>query len=113
MTDKIDMDDVRKIVRDIAHYAPDFVYKTPNEEDRTCLYWHKETNSPGCIYGHALKHLGVDVSTGDFEDIGIDSVLQELTGEANVPPWFMHVQLLQDSGISWGDAVADADEEYP
>ena len=108
---KISLDEVQKVVRDLAKHKPDFIYHAPDEEDGTCMYWHKHENAPGCIYGHALTRLGVDVLAGDFEDTGIDSVLGEITG-ASVPGWFVYVQKLQDSGVSWGDAVAYADREY-
>ena len=108
---KISLDEVQKVVRDLAKHKPDFIYHSPDKEYGTCMYWHKDENAPGCIYGHALTRLGVDVPDGDFEDTGIDSVLREITG-ASVPGWFAYVQKLQDSGVSWGDAVAYADREY-
>lgn len=109
--DKIDLDDVQKVVRDLAKHKPDFIYHSPDKEYGTCMYWHKDENAPGCIYGHALTRLGVDVITNNFEDTSIYSVLGKITG-ASVPGWFVYVQKLQDSGVSWGDAVAYADREF-
>lgn len=101
-------------VRKLAAERPDFTYKTP-EWEISCLYWHKETGTPGCIFGHALANLGVDVSRITRSN-AIDIALPEIIGNdyykipSDIRMWFNQVQEYQDVGISWGEAVVDADK---
>lgn len=114
-------------VRKIAAEQPDFNYSEfygksnsfTGEKTATCVYFDDdclaEDSTGKCIVGKALENLGVDsaIFTNDFNlNNSIVSVLDgiiEFESE-NDRYWLREVQLKQDDGSTWGDAVEAADE---
>ena len=100
-------------VRKLADERPNFIYSPP-EGDSYCQYWHDATDTPGCIFGHALANLGVDVSSIK-RSASIDVTLVEILGDDynKIPDyvgnWFMKVQEYQDEDYPWRYAVDTSD----
>ena len=105
-------------VRKIAEEMPDFVYATPFTKG--CSYFGREVGDPTgqcCIMGQAFKNLKIDTSKIDETHENISTVGDLILTE-DIPvtyldesqvEWLDNVQLLQDEGISWGEAVSIVD----
>lgn len=114
-----EVEDVVRKVRELAEEAPDFVYtKGPTHIDGIwnggCKYAPDEQNPKGCIIGAALSALGVDTAGGGFdafEGLGVTALLRRIHLEPSEHQgrWLERVQGHQDSGNTWGAAVAFAD----
>lgn len=108
------IDEVRKIAKEM----PDFVYATPFT--KCCSYFGREVGDPTgqcCIMGQAFKNLKIDTSKIDETHENISTVGDLILTE-DIPvtyldtsqvEWLDNVQLLQDEGISWGEAVSIVD----
>ena len=107
--------DIVAAVREIAAEQPDFRYTTDDEEP--CAYGapagQKGSDlTQGCIVGRAFDRAGFEYHEVQEAEIieclafmGLDSAYDP-SPEAQ---WLYCVQTQQDSGATWGDAVADAD----
>lgn len=98
---------IREELINIAHEQPDFVYN-PDPDNYGCNYNgparnHLNLNGPecsGCIVGQALQRIGWD----DPSELEYDGYVEALI--PGCPNDITEVQTKQDSGLSWGDAVA-------
>jgi hypothetical protein len=108
---------------EVAAEKPDYIYRSPND-DSNCLYWHWTDGvegAPGCIFGHVLTRLGVDISDGRFEGAPINEVLGTLLDrdeDADDLMPFLKVQRLQDGDKPggkqpWGQCITVLTEMYP
>ena len=113
--------DVIKEVRKIVAERPNVYYYAP---EGGCQYSKGECSdgSTGCLFGQVLTNLGEDVSRFDKYPApeeyktetyipGIDKILEEFEGNDIDKTWCSLVQDGQDNGMSWEDAVAEADFE--
>jgi hypothetical protein len=111
-------------VRRIAAESPDFTYNFFDQDDPGCRYVKDGQGS--CIVGKALVALGVPT---DFFDTPAAGLLPSLELNTTINSkrvgvifprlfgwprgdelsWLMVVQAQQDTGMSWGYAVATAD----
>lgn len=111
----------------VAAEKPDYVYALKDPKNSTSCTYQRD-GEPSCIVGHALHRLGVSpdllvefdttyelgMSVGDlfenFPQILDDEVEDpdEWTEEGPVE-FLTRVQIGQDSGIAWGQAVKDAE----
>lgn len=118
-------------LRKLAAEQPDFRYKTVNGSG-SCRYngpcraskrdsagkWADAellgSDCSGCIFGQALQRLGWDDERELKVVAGIIDVLTGFVGieaiENRTLKWST-VQLLQDTGSTWAEAVAALDEE--
>lgn len=110
-------------VRKIAEERPGFIYSDqPNGTHFLCSYFGRaigdEAGGP-CIVGQALKNLEVPMEgllevENAGEDSDISTVLDrgyvdiEYTGSEAM--WLAKVQMKQDDGNSWAQAVEEADK---
>lgn len=110
-------------VRKIAEERPNFIYSDqPNGTHSLCSYFGRaigdEAGSP-CIVGQALKNLEVPMEVlreaeQEGKDSDISKVLDrgyvdiEYTGSEAM--WLAKVQMKQDDGNSWAEAVEEADK---
>lgn len=106
------------VIRQIAATEPNFIYN-----GAVCSYTPNSRNRCGCIVGEALVLLGVPYEILTMLDADAARYIPTqwaatatkavlaglLTAEALDSEWVACVQRLQDSGQSWGDAIAHAD----
>jgi predicted aconitase with swiveling domain len=119
------MKNEHRIVREarrLAAESPDFVYTPPLVwaagvdplDGKICRYVHEGKGS--CIFGQALVNLGyLDPTTTDLEDVEGHSITTVvLRMEIEIPDvqrlWADEVQNRQDTGATWANAVAIADD---
>lgn len=111
-------------VRGYAEADPDFVYSPipderdgPNKGKDRCLY--VVDGQPSCIIGKGLWDAGLIDATIEGKSMNLLPFVSyssryfpcmEQMDDAELK-WLAKVQLTQDGGISWGDAVAYADGE--
>lgn len=104
-----------RVVREIAAEQPDRVYERPRGTGigiaPACLYAHGA--EPGCIMGHVAIRLGVPIDVVQDWDGkgGIATILKAHSIQEGV--WLDEVQVRQDQGETWGDAVELADRIFP
>lgn len=112
-------------VRKIAAERPDFVYATQEGRDlpSSCSYVGAIAGfdgGEGCIVGQALARLGhTKEELFRQEAMSADMAVSRLgyrlssvgLGYANPEVWLQRVQSEQDRGKSWGEAVANTDEQ--
>lgn len=109
------LEDLAAKLREVAAERPDYVYVNDRDAPCRCVYWHESEGAPGCIFGHALQRLGVDVSS--IISAGIRLVLNGWDVPGDYGP-FVAVQNAQDGGagvgrLPWGECVKALDEAYP
>lgn len=112
--------DAIRLLRQVVKGKESFVYNTTGVG--TCEYVNKETGKPSCLVGHALRAAGVrpvqlsrmddpPVMGGYVQNTAIDSV--ELPKTLHLTPAaitvFAAAQSAQDTGESWGEALAKAE----
>lgn len=111
--------EVETEIRRLAKENPDNIYYRDSD---LCYYTRGNclNGSVGCIVGQALMNLGVPKGLlakedQDDETIGAASLLHRLavkpSGRQNFSDWLVFVQMEQDFGGKWGQAVASADRE--
>jgi hypothetical protein len=119
---------VRK-VRELAAANPEYVYQKPADDPSgfSCLYVHtSEDGSPGgCIFGRALRELGVPAEWfPGREGNNVLDLLETLwpgrkwarsydrtvIGDSYIGTWCSRVQGYQDERKTWAEAVRLADE---
>lgn len=98
---------------EIVDSMPDgYVYE--RAEICKCTYWHEDQDLPGCIIGRLMTRLGAPkefliACDEDPKDSGLDSLInqgmlkglfEERTGWA-----LRHLQLHQDAGVPWYQAL--------
>lgn len=103
-------------VRRLAAESPDCKYPY----GKGCFYTRGEcTNgSTGCIVGQAFRRMGLDCASLDSSDRHTPSAgmaclnlgLEDTAIKGANAVWLSTVQAFQDSGHTWGQAVADADD---
>ncbi len=105
----IDPQELISKTREIASANPDFVYYSDEYKGhRACRYTEKN-GEPGCIFGHALKEMGIDIP---FEsEVNIQGIwnlgIPFTSAQEN---WACYVQDHQDLGLSWLIAVIYSDK---
>ncbi len=108
---------INEVVK-LSDTYPDAVNQTENG----CYYNKGDYGNGivGCIFGNALRNLGVIVDCdGGDNDIftpTIDVLLRKLKiveGNPRKLNWCEEVQLNQDKGRTWAEAVYEANEHYP
>ena len=97
-------------VRRVAAERPDYVY--PSQYG--CSYLN-DCGGPSCLVGHALwnRNLIRDGWEGDsWGDSSIHNVIIQEGWQLEIGEidWLSRVQDAQDSGYSWGHAIARADK---
>lgn len=105
-------------VQEVAAEYPDRVYANPDPDadnggDGACKYRHDD-GALGCVYGHALARLGVDLA--GLSNMAIHYHLARwFGGEAGDDAYFpfREVQRFQDQGAPWGEAVLILAGHYP
>ncbi len=103
----------------VAEKGADYVYTTPEGEpagpdmETPCRYVHGD--KPGCVVGHVLHKAGVSLALLEGQE-GTDAygAMRNLWRDGEIefePPvrqLLNHVQLDQDRGTPWGEAVRRA-----
>lgn len=114
--------EIESKVRELASENPDFRY-TPH--NGSCYYTRgpEGEEGPGCIVGQALLAAGVDFDVlREFDDSakasGIRFVARALADQGKIvmpnfhdAEWLNTVQRDQDKGLTWSEAVVNADTE--
>lgn len=107
--DTLNLDQLVADVRKHAEREPDGIAQ--------CKYFYPGS-TPCCIVGHAMFDQGLTRSAlsataagGPQNEKGIDSLIGCSIDDAPKVQWLTLVQGHQDSGNSWGEAVAYADAE--
>lgn len=105
-------------VREIAAEKPEHVYQR-HEDDDSCLYVEEDAETgeytkPGCIFGKAFLSLGVSPDRlVTYNRRGISGIMPTLFPEVKSTneqlSWRSVVQMRQDSGSTWSEAVRIAD----
>lgn len=94
----------------VAEFGPDHVYvkQLDSNEDRTCFYVHD--GAPSCLVGHVLHRHGVPPEAfATLEGEAANEVVDMLTdAEERVALFLNTVQIEQDEGAVWGDALEAA-----
>ena len=111
-------------IRAYAELLPDFVYTLdpkPDSWSTSCKYEADERNPLGCIVGAAARELwpetnGFDGRTGSagshIHTAMRDGLIEGSDDDrVRVLDWVNAVQVRQDGGESWGQAVLSADAE--
>ncbi|MFF0498492.1 hypothetical protein ACFYU5_18955 [Nocardia aobensis] len=113
----IPMTDIVSEIRRLAAENPDYIYQSRGD---ACVY--VEPDEAGvlvgsCIVGKALVNLGVNPAELEWEIgtiPGAYHLLRSRVGGASREVWWIDwVQGEQDTGYSWADSVASADQERP
>lgn len=95
----------------------DNVYTRPDAAETKC-YYTKGTcsdGSTGCVFGQLLRDefdlIAVDTWSGDNS---ISAVIRDNIPNAPfaVRQWCSHIQIVQDEGRPWGNALGDAEDYY-
>lgn len=99
--------EIETAVREIVSERPDYIY------DNAGYYLHKDEEGnptvPGCLLGHALLRVGYTTEQLQFVNSkGIKAIAPRLKIEGDLK-WLNDVQILQDSNITWANAVRAAD----
>ena len=107
----INTDALILMVRGIAAQYPTVKY-TKCGPNNTCNYAPDRVNVHGCIMGFALRMLGIaPPAEGDSIAFALRKAfnMERDSDDANVL-WLRQAQYRQDTGSSWAEAVASADE---
>lgn len=112
MTQKITLEDARAAVIPIANANPDFVYEP---QSHSCLYF-TEDGAPSCIIGHAfadeLQAAGIGWAS-EYNDTGFRMLgLAYNRFTESAVSWLSTVQMAQDTGYTWEEAVEKADLKF-
>jgi len=96
-----------RIVRALAAAFPEHVYT--RSFGVGCKYAPDARNPMGCIFGAALRTLGIE--PGELQTIDNALMARETDDSAldSLILWMTDVQSAQDNGTSWGTAVKWAD----
>jgi hypothetical protein len=116
-----------KGVRECAQETPDYTYEfvkvdvyTPSGTfaytDHHCQYMYE--GQPSCIVGKAAFALGLIDASFEFSNSNRDTIpgfVKAIGAEIDESEatWLAHVQSDQDAGISWSEAVSEADDDSP
>jgi hypothetical protein len=105
---------------EIVAASPDHVYEVPEHMGNgpTCFYVHTddetgEARSAGCLIGRVLNELGVPLEDlQDFELETAKSVIEKFVPDSSydTQDFLNAVQLKQDAGHTWSEALAYAKE---
>lgn len=106
--------DVVAEVRSIASAHPDYTYRQDNEaEGASCSYVNNmDGTTGGCIVGRALQNLGMTrEELIKYENKNAFVMLADIFFSDGVKErhWVSGVQSDQDMGLTWGEAVENAD----
>jgi len=118
----ITLNQLVEAIRQVAATEPDFIYDGDGND--SCNYAPNASNRCGCIVGEALHLLGVPRERLRALDLighetaigwGCPQVAREL-GDLVEPAaldsdWVQCVQVEQDKGSAWADAVLTADQQ--
>lgn len=107
------IEDLVQEVRAVASELPDHIGKDPV----VCLYVRQ--GRPSCLIGHALFRMGLIEAGFEYTDLnseGIETLAEkwfELDSDQDYATlrWLSEVQVQQDNGLRWADAVREADEQ--
>lgn len=97
----------------LVEHGPDTVYESP-EENGQCVYVTAE-GDPSCIFGHAFKRLGFDITALRGKDARPGRAAFKLGALLENPALGKAssiCQSLQDGKAPWGDAVERFITEY-
>lgn len=108
--------DVLDTARKIAAERPDYVYT--GTDGVHSYYVHG--NAPGCLVGHILDRLGVDlghlrrsegVAAGSLlRQLALDGIIQMNIDHLSTMHFLRELQIDQDGGMPWGAAVRNAEK---
>ena len=105
-------DEFVALIHEIATEDPAFVY---NNDSRLGCYYHKNPkitkHDKRCIIGEALFRLGMEEPELRTITQGANQELRRLGFDANTCRWARAVQIKQDEGASWSEAVQVTVEE--
>lgn len=90
----------------------DVVYHKPDPSTSKCYYTKGECDNGevGCIFGQILKNeAGFDLDEYDKYSTGISYILDPIEYPYEVLQWCQNIQIGQDNGLSWGDALIEAE----
>lgn len=107
----LEFKDVENEVRRLADESPDYVYKS--DPEKGCFYNAGDSHD-ACIFGQALANLGHPVSP-DYEGNAVSAVFRKMgiRVSGQQVSWATHLQVNQDDGFTWREAVAKADATFP
>lgn len=118
---KVTAERVMDVTREVVAERPGYVYSAPEHMDTAeldCLYVHTDADGsnpvPGCAVAHVLNRLGVPLDAlaireGDSAYPVVGAVL-DISGDAADAQTFLNsVQMAQDAGRTWGDALEYAE----
>lgn len=114
----VTLDDVKSKIRELAAAAPTNYYSqvVTTSGERACMYTQGECSNGtvGCIVGQALCALGfrkqceeIDAKGGDTAEVMLQACGLKVTAKDYY--WFFKVQVYQDMGFMWSDAIVVAD----
>lgn len=109
---EVNVPDLISEIRKLASEHPDNVYE--KTDGLLCSYSRGTCTdgSRGCIFGQAFKRLGIDIPR-KFDDRTIHGLLDgHNLGSTDELNWCNAVQLKQDTGWTWSNAVSYADRNY-
>lgn len=109
--------DVLAQIHELMRGKRDYIYPARvTNSQRSCRYWHKEDNAPGCIvgvWGYSLGLTGSDLER--CENGPSIAVVQQLerigytfTDRPSTILFLERLQFAQDSGATWGFAYDSA-----
>ncbi len=119
---EISLDEAKQYLAEaVAEKGEAYIYqevKKPDSWETTCAYFDPDTKAPSCIVGHVLDRKGVPferMAGGDknlFTDVQglVDGRILKVDNETYA--LLTLAQEFQDGGISWGQAVKKALENY-
>ena len=104
------VEDIRTSMQKIIDVeGEDFVYVIPNQEElgshAACLYVHDD--KPSCLIGRVLHDLGMsleDLSQYEGQDASMPA--EAFGVSEHVADALTTAQFVQDTGETWGDALA-------
>lgn len=109
---------VLKTLREVVAENPDFVYHKQRHQGffMRCLYVHNKDTHPscGCVVGHVLHRLGVPLEELSKLELNPANVLVDryLRGTDWSEEILVDIQIHQDQGHSWGQALKIAENYF-
>lgn len=124
MTEKklLNLAEAVKLAEEVVAGREDYVYVNPEGlaagTGAACVNWDVNKNQPSCVVGHILHKFGVPVDEiVAYNDDGVDQFTPWLDDEgskwdtSSIYRFLSRMQLKQDLGAPWGEALAFAKRE--
>lgn len=105
---RLEYEQTVQLLKEVVYkVGEDYVYP---HKDQICMYFERQ--APSCIVGHVLDHEGVThADIRSKNENGVVSLIESNIIEPEdqrVVDLLEQVQMHQDNGIPWGDALTKA-----